>query len=545
MGVFLKDVWKVSSDRTSHTSQVFQEENVRNFGPLSFSGYPNDKDPTAGYVCSTCLDAHSPQLPSKSEHLTHTESEDTACLSTSHIPCHTEGNWSHVGFSIQDPETTQKQQSGAEDPVFIMPFAPISTGTSFHPLYDLKEDQLSPYTSLKPSLIGVAGALTVDHTGCLRAKTGEKVSGEESSDDQFHTCSEKNCELSSPSTCGDSEGTSSQETKIKTETQKASDIGQELSKLILLTGQRYMVSEEKRVTYVTLDLDDVLSFNKDTSVGGNQGVLCCPKQHSREEKLLAEMPHNNAKTSTEGKMRTKHKENMTQQLGTATKKQEKVEPHAEVENEPQGSADSTVTVIETIVITEKVMPKSQGKKKKKKHGTPKQESEHSAEVGNGTWSKATKAKSEEHVSSSAPKPGKVHEKPALPLISTINTVSTISPPKASGLKQHEETGAIKDNTAKTASCSQESKSAHSMMDDDLVKRRRISEEKNTAVPVRMRPQLPAIFRQKKEEEVVFKRAYSDVVKQKFGTPKEGNVYSWAKDLLMNRHVVVTLTEHTE
>ncbi|KAL7854025.1 hypothetical protein AOLI_G00208690 [Acnodon oligacanthus] len=479
-------IQEVAEDRTFRLSADFEEESVRNYSPLKFSSYPSDKDPVVGCACDPCLDTHAPHL----DRLAPSEPE---CL-------------------------TQ-----AEGPEFIMPFAPVSIGTSFHHPCDLKEGQPSPKTSTKPSLIGYIDEIK----GCLPAKIiGKVTSGQESSDDQFCTCFEKTSKQSS-SGFGDSEESSSQETQ--TEIQNAGDISHELSKLILLTGQRFIVSEEKRVAYVTLDLDDVNFIKEVCDVSCDQRTPSFPKQHNCEEHSHikdAEMPHKTPKTSTEGKARSKHKEKITgQQLGTAPKKQEKVQPESHVANESLSSETlssepGTVTVIETIVITEKITPKPQGKKKKKKHGIAKPESEPLAEVENGARPKATKATCEGAEAKPAPKPGKVKEKPTLPLISTLNTLSTGSPIKDSTMKS-KGTEAIKASEGIT-SCGQESQSTGlpSVLDDDLIKRRRISGEKSEAVPIRTRPQLPAIFRQKKEEEVGFKRAYSDVVKQKIQTPKE-------------------------
>ncbi|KAL7844175.1 hypothetical protein SRHO_G00227140 [Serrasalmus rhombeus] len=509
-------IQEVAEDRTFQLSADFEEESVRNSSPLKFSSYLSNKDTVVGCACGPCLDTHAPHLdrhvPSERECLTQAKGVETP---------HTEESWSHACFYTQDPETSQGQ-SRFEDPEFIMPFAPVSIGTSFHHPFDLKAGQPSPKTSTKPSLIGNIDEIK----GCLPTKIiGKVTSGQELSDDQFCTCSEKSSKQSS-SGFGDSEESSSQETQ--TEIQNAGDISHELSKLILFTGQRFIVSEEKRVAYVTLDLDDVNFIKEVSDVSCDQRAPSFPKQHNCEEHPHikdTEMPHKTPKTSSEGKTRSKHKEKITgQQLGTATKKQEKVQPEGHVANESLSSEalssePGTVTVIETIVITEKIMPKPQGKKKKK-HGMAKPESEPLAEVENGARPKATKATCEGAAAKPAPKPGKVKEKPALPLISTLNTLSTGSPVNDSAMKC-KGTEAIKANTGIT-SCGQESQSTGlpSVLDDDLIKRRRISGEKSEAVPIRTRPQLPTIFRQKKEEEVGFKRAYSDVVKQKIQTPKE-------------------------
>uniref|UniRef100_W5KLL9 non-specific serine/threonine protein kinase n=2 Tax=Astyanax mexicanus TaxID=7994 RepID=W5KLL9_ASTMX len=532
-------VWGVAEDRTSQLSPDFEEESVRNHGTLKVSDYPNDKKPTAESVCGPCFETYppppspSPQLGghvrSELEHLTHAGGVSHCAHSRS---C-TEGNWSHVSLYTKDSEVSQGEGRSGDPMRFIMPFAPISTGTSFY--------YPSAIVSSKPSLIGLTNELRVDPTGFLLDT--KPASGEESSDDQFHTCSDKSREQTSASSCVDSED--SQETSHKSDLQKARDLGQELSKLILLSGQRFMVSEKKRVAYVTLDLDDPLNFNKDTSLRCDQGVPSsvkqanCEKEHNLHANDDNTMPQKTPKTSSEGKARSKHKvdkgdySKMTgSQLGIPIKKQEKVrpEPQVEAENECLGSGDSTVTVIETIVITEKVTPKPQGvQKKKKKPGMAKPESEPLAEVENGARPKATKVKIQGAEDSPTPKPLKTaKEKPALPLISKINAISTDSSLKTTGMKQLKETEAVnKPITAKIGKtpCGQESQSTclPNVLDDDVIKRRRISEEKSEAAPIRTRPQLPAIFRQKKEEDVPFKKAYSDVVKQKIQTHKEAVV----------------------
>ncbi|XP_066502475.1 alpha-protein kinase 2 [Hoplias malabaricus] len=515
------EVRKETGDRTSQFSRDFVEQSVRNNCPLMVSGFSSDKDPTTGGGSVPCLDTYTSQLdthvPSETEHLTRAESVEADCLSTSHILSHIEGIWTPECFHKQDSQTSRLCRT--DDPVFIMPFAPVSIGTSFQNPCNLNEEQPCPKSSLKPSLIGISDEVRV------ASIAGISTSSEESSDDQIHTCSQKTPEIAS-SARGDLEEISSEESKTKIETQKASDISCELSKLILLTGQRFIVSEEKRVAYVTLDLDDFLNFNKVSSDETcDQGVPPSLKLADCEEQVT-DMPHKTHKASSESKPRSKHKEKTTgQQLGTPAKKQgtERSEAHAEVETKSLGPDDGKVTVFETIVITEKIMPKSQGKKKKK-HGTAKPESEHLAEVQNGAKAKGAKVKSEVSEATPPLKSGKVREKPALPHISTLNSVSADSPLKASITKQQVEPEAIKANAEKPgkSTLSQEPQRTclPSALDDDLIKRRRISAEKKEGVSVRTRPQLPAIFQQKKEEEVVVKKAYSEVVKQKIQTTKE-------------------------
>lgn len=340
-----------------------------------------------------------------------------------------------------------------------MPLTPITIGTSF---LHLKEDPDESRTSLTPSLAGINDEIRAD----LTPRTSEK-STSESSDNGF-------CDI--PKKTGD-QGPSLSSCEDSKDTTEAGDVSWGRQKLILPTGERLMICEEKHVAYVTLDVDDILSFKSRPAIKQVNG---CERD---------KMPHKTQKTSSENKTRSnKHKTSNNQQHGGQTEKRENLRPESHAE-ESGGAEEPTVTMIETVVITEKVTSRSQ-RKKKKKHGVPKVENEPLLEVENGTKPKNAKPKNESETAQAS----KVKEK-----LATYEGKETGENDKAAEEK-------TKASTETPSTCLPRA------LDDDVIKRRRISGDKPGSASVRTRPQLPAIFQQKKKE---------NVVKQKDQTPKEG------------------------
>lgn len=362
---------------------------------------------------------------------------------------------------IKDSRSCVFPNTGEVD--FIMPLTPISLGTSF---LKLKEDTGESRTSLKPSLAGINDTIRPDLTP--------------------RTTSESSSEISKITGDQGPSSSSCEDPKYKTE---ASDVSSEIQRLILPTGEHLMICEEKHVAYLTLDVEDILSFkNHPEDRSAIKQISCEVKQSCERD---CKMPHKTQKSTAETKTRSnKHKDktNNKQQPGCQTKKRENVRPELHVE-ESGGAEEGTVTMIETIVITEEVTSRSQGKKKKK-HGVPKVENEPLLEVENGTKPKNTKPKNE----TATKQPSKVQEKLA----------------KHEGKESNENDkgteGKTKQSTETSSMC------LPGAQDDDIIKRRRIAGDKPGSISVRTRPQLPAIFQQKKKE---------DVVKEKIQTPKEG------------------------
>ncbi|XP_046724526.1 alpha-protein kinase 2 isoform X1 [Silurus meridionalis] len=344
---------------------------------------------------------------------------------------------------------------------FIMPLTPITIGTSF---LALKEDPGESRTSIKSSRAGISDEIRLDVT----QRTSGKCTSE-SSDKQV-------CDLkdqgSSSSSCEDA--------KYGTED---SDVSSELQKVIL-PGERLMICEEKHVAYVTLDVDDILSFK---NLPENESALKPVSCEGCER--VGKMPHK-TKTSFENNMRSnKHKDKSgsNQQIGAQTKRRENMRIESNVQ-ESGGGEEGKVTMIETVVITEKVPSRAQGKKKKK-HGVRKVENEPRLEADNRAMPKNAKSKTETPTTQTS----RVREKLA----------------KYEGKETSGNESVSEEKTKLSAETP--SKCLSDAADDDIIKRRRITGDKPGSVSIRTRPQLPAIFQQKKKE---------DVVQVKVQAPKE-------------------------
>ncbi|XP_060747418.1 alpha-protein kinase 2 isoform X2 [Tachysurus vachellii] len=412
------ELWEVTEDA------AFEEEGERNHGGLSFSRYPFTPESEVQLLNSY-----------EAEHLTLRRGVNRSDVT-----------------HLKDNGSCTFPSKGEVD--FIMPLTSITIGTSY---LHLKEDPDVSRTSLREE---VRPDLTLS--------TGGK-STVEPSDSQF-------CDITKQTGDQDSSSSSREDQRYKTE---AGDVSSELQSLILHTGERLMICEEKHVAYVSFDVDDILSFKKHPEDRGGikqvRGEAC-----ERDNK----MPHKTQKKSSENKTRSnKHKDKTNN--NQTSKKRENVRPEAHDE-ESVGAEESAVTTFETIVITEAVTSRPQGKKKKK-HEAAKVENEPLVEVENGTKPKNTKSKNE----TATTQPSKVREKLA-------------------NYEGKEEKDKATEGKTK-ASTETSSVVLPGAPDDDIIKRRRISGDKPAAVSIRTRPQLPAIFQQKEKE---------DVVTQTIQTPKE-------------------------
>ncbi|KTG35567.1 hypothetical protein cypCar_00001772 [Cyprinus carpio] len=205
----------------------------------------------------------------------------------------------------------------------------------------------------------------------------------------------------------------------------------------------------------------------------------------------------------------------------------------EFKSEGGGCEDRPVTVVETIVITEKIVPKTQGKKKKKyaQHGTPKPENDQLTDLGSRNTQKSVTGKTEnldvKVTSNGLDKPAahppnlEITNKQSIqkvmsvrPKVHPIGSFAAKMDPdgvnatqKATPIKLRVD--AINTAMMENKTCTSDSLSTclSSMLNDDI-KRRRITDNLSGAVPIRTRPQLPAIFRQaRKDGEDTTRRAY--------------------------------------
>lgn len=509
---------EVTGDKVSQLGLVFEEECQSSFTSQRISAYTSDKnltDRVSGKERRHGSDVALHTCPSQSN--SHVSSETGRA----------EGNPTFVHFNTEECTVKPKEEERNTFPQFIMPFAPLNTRNTFLHNSLLK----SPQDGLDLPPKGIINE--------IHLKSDQKsVSSDDSSEGRFHTCPDQSLSSSS----GDTDDPSIKGTRRKAEYSDTCDISKELSKLILLTRQRFMVSEDRHVAYVTLDLEEPSLSNFSFS-------------NCKERPKTDNMPHKTSKTLSDGKTHSKHKEKPAakQQHEIQTSKKQDCQPPSQMKEEfnTKGDAceDRPVTVIETIVITEKIAPKTQGKKKKKhaQHGTTKSENDPPSDIG-----------SKSIQNSMSGKPGNFDvkvasnglDKPASHLPTKVDVTKKdgthkvmsvrpkVAPSGSFGAKMGpgsvnatQKATSIKlkvdaSNTAKmeNKTCTSDSQSTclPRMLNDDI-KRRRIADDLSGTIPLRTRPQLPAIFRQtRKEGEDTTRRAYSEVVKQKTPIPKEGS-----------------------
>ncbi|XP_026090187.1 uncharacterized protein LOC113063937 isoform X1 [Carassius auratus] len=506
----------VTGDKDSYLGLVFEEERQSSFTSQRISAYISDKNLTdcvSGEEQHHGSDAALHTCPSQSN--SHMSSEVGFAG----------GNESLGHFNTKDCTVKPREEEINTRPHFIMPFAPLGTGNTFLHHSLLK----SPQADLDLPPKGIINE--------IHLKSDQKpISSDDSSEDRFHTCPGK----SLSSSCGDSDDPYIKDTRRKPECSDTCDINKELSKFILLTGQRFMVAVDKSVAYVTLDLEEPISSQFSLS--------CC-----EERPKTNNMPHKTSKTPSDGKTRLKHKEKPAekQQHRIQTSKKQDLQPPSQAKDqfssEGDGCEDRPVTAIETIVITEKIVPKTQGKKKKKhaQHGMTKPENEQPTDVESRSVQKTVSDKTEnldvkvttnglDKLASHPPTNLDITNKDSIQRVMSVRPKVQSSGSFAAkmdpvGINATQKATSIKlkvdaSNTAmmENKTCSSDSLSTRlsSMLNEDI-KRRRITDKLSGAVPIRTRPQLPAIFRQaRKDGEDTTMRAYSEVVKQKTPSPKE-------------------------
>lgn len=518
-----------------HPGLGFEEERESDSAAQRISSYTSDRNLTAWCVRSdgrhgsdsdlhTCPPQSNGHVSSEVEGLKLAQGVETdeKCVSPSFI----EGNGTHTASNIENLRTVKPEEKSDTIPEFIMPFAPLSTGNTFLHHGVLKEDVSQADVSHQGIIIDTCLKPSIVSGRDLKYK-------DDSSEDRF-------IDQSSSS----SDGPSMRESGTKYS--NTCDISKQLSNFILLTGERSVLSINKRVAYVTLDLDEHRDLNRSyfsNHVNAERQNCSCAAQPIKDK-----MPHKTSRTS-DGKARSKHKDQPADPHGIhISKKQEKPPSEKKGEFQATGCVDGEVTVIETIVITEKITPKVHGKKKKKhvQHGATKPDTEPTIR----TTQKNTTSKTENleikvasngldkpdaHLSTredtgdknSTQKPMSVRPKVEAScsiVAKKMVQANTDTGQKIIAVKPKADISRIDVGKNQNHTCNSSQSTCLSGTISDEIKRRRIANDLPGTIPVKTRPQLPAIFRQaRKDGEEVAKRAYSEVVKQKTPTPKEGSL----------------------
>lgn len=295
------------------------------------------------------------------------------------------------------------------------------------------------------------------------------------------------------------------------------DLSRELSNLAGIPAGHFIISEENRVAYATLDLNDPFT----------------PRVVKPAGKPCAKMPHKTHKSSSESKQRSKKDKSAGHHHGTpASLKQENLSHHVQQvckkqethpptgENMPAGlDSKDTKLVIDTTVAADKASAKSHGKKKKKHaqgSAAVKSVGEPLAEVENGAKPKAAKGKIDMFEAKVAPKVGKAQKDNDLAHAGEMSQQPEVKTCQAEQPPHH------------TARKDHQPKNLAGPLNDDIIKRPRLSGDKFGKIVSALESKLPKqdVSVQSKLEEAKVeagatrKKAYSEVVKQKI-PPKEG------------------------
>lgn len=508
-------LWEVTEDGVSLPVLSIEEEGERNYGSLNISGYSSRAVPLAcgeeEEEAAAEENIHSPRLAT-----------DTGPLTCG------------LGQTASPEGGSHVEADKSELPQFITPRAPFChtcLGNSPQQLINctLPGDHLGrSYTNSHGSIIAsllppyARNHLKThqelpepgQHVTCkLRSPSDTSdtsTSPESSSPAYVSSSSDEQAAVadSCPDKCADQESL-----------HKTYDFGEECAKQLIATGERFAVSEQERVASLTLDLD----YSPYLPHCVVRHDPTAKSKSEKEQRQSSTMPHRTSKTA-EGKGRSRHKEKSGGHHSTthASKKRENVQPKSQNSSvlAAESCEDGAVTVIETIVITEKITPKAHGKKKKKHHqsaSTGKTEAVPLAEVENGAKQKTT------------------HDK-------VINIESTLHMDSGAKQKTMGKTDTFEAKLAQRTSKGLDKPVVHIKKDtlisdvavaprlledsgskaDSKNNIRRATGDKHGVLPIESKLQkLKGTFESRMEGNVVHKKAYSEVVKEKKPPPKQG------------------------
>nr|XP_033502746.1 alpha-protein kinase 2 isoform X1 [Epinephelus lanceolatus] len=411
-----------------------------------------------------------------------------------------------------------------ESPKFIMPLAPLSISSSLvcrtscslegeqtcakRPLNDNSCDHTQP-CALSPTSDGITEETSLEGDEVIQKKENTIDSAEKSSPEK------------QPGLV----------TARKTILKEIHDLSRELSNLADFPADHFVVSEESRVAVITLELNDpfVSRVAKPISIA---------IQPELNQKTAENMPHKTHKSSSESKARSKKDKSTGHHYGAqVSKKQENLSPHVSAqqvckqqethplieeihtsENTPVAFEDKEAKlVIETSAATEKAPNKPHGKKKKKHAPNAtavKSVAEPLVEVENGAKPKNAKGRIDMFEAKLGVKAGKAQK-------DSIKSDDKKSQQPENKSLQGEQPLHHSDHK------DQQPKKFTSPLKDDIIKRRRLSEDKFGKIVSALESKLPKpdVSIQAKGEEpkadtgATRKKPYSEVVKQTI-PPKE-------------------------
>lgn len=493
-----------------------EEEGERNYGSLNISDYSSRAVPSVRGV-------------EEEGHSTHTlhPATDTEPLTCARDQTASPGCGSHV----------EGDKSGL--PQFIMPLAPFCHtclgNAPQQPINcTLPGDHLRTFTNSHGSIIAAllppyarnhlkthqeppVAKEPGEHVTCeLRSPTdtsGTSTSPESSSPAYASSSSDEQAAVadSCPGKCVDQESL-----------HKASEFSKKCTKQLIATGERFTVLEQERVASLTLDLD--YSPYQPQCVARHDPLTTAKPKSEKEHRHSSTMPHKTSKAAT-GKGRSRHKDKSGGHHSTthASKKQENVHPKSQNSSvlEDESCEDGAVTVIETIVITEKITPKTHGKKKKKHHqaaATGKTEAVPLAEVENGAKQKIANDK----VISVEPSVHMDSGAKQKTMVKTDTLEAKLAQRNSKGSDKsvvHIKKDTLISDVSGAPKLLEDSGNKADIKSDNI---RPVTRDKHGVLPTESKLQkLKGAFETRKEGNVVHKKAYSDVVKEKKLPPKQG------------------------
>lgn len=489
---------------------------------------------------------------------------DTHTLTNSHMPSVDTQPGLRINLRTHVTSDTSPDLDGAcqldpqrGSPKFIMPLASLGIGSSlvYRTSSSLEGDQTCARRSLNDNR-----DLSCDHVQpCILWPTSGGITDKQSLEGDKELIHKKENTIDSsenPSPEGQLDVVSGDTaegffTERKTIIEDINELSRDLSNLAAVPADHLIISEKNRIAFITLDLNDPFASRAVKPVA--TGVKS--EKAELKQKIAEKMPHKTHKSTPEGKTRSKKDKSASYHYGAqASKKQENVSHHVSAqqvckqqethpltvenhtsENTSDGLEDKEAKlVIETGVATEKAPSKPHGKKKKK-HGQSttgvKSVGEPLVEVENGAKAKTAKARIDMFEAKLCAKAGKAQKD---------------SDQSHGAEKKSQQPEAKASQGEQTDQKDHQPKNCTSPLKDEVIKRRRLSEDKFGKLVSVLESNLPNVSKQAKGEEpkgdagATHKKAYSEVVKQKI-PPKEGKRYTL--NHFYAQHSSMTLYQH--
>lgn len=455
-------------------------------------------------------------------------------LTNSHVPGgDTQPGW-HFNTDNQvssdtlpDLDRACQVEPKRDSPTFIMPLAPVSIGPSLvcRTNRHLEGDQTCAKGSLNNN--------SCDHVQqCALLPTLDGITDKPSLEGDEELIHEKQtttrtAEKSSPEGLQDLNASDVADCFLtrKTIFEEIDDFSRELENLVVIPADNFFISKEKRIACITLDIFDpfVSKPAKPTAVQSEKAEL--------NQKTTEKMPHKTQKNTRSKKDKStghhhftqvsKKQESKCHHVSTQqTSNQQETHPtigekHTSENTQTELEAKEATLVIEASVVAEKATGKPHGKKKKK-HGQNASSGEPLIEVENGAKSKTAKGRIELFESKLGVKDGKAQRESDQPNVAEMKSQQLEA--KASQGEQPPNPTENKDH---------QSKNFTSPLNDDIVKRPRLSDDKFGKIVSMLESKLPKsdMSVKVKGDELkadvggTRKKAYSEVVKQRI-PPKE-------------------------